>query len=74
MRQINLDDAPVQLDDLVQAAIEGEDIFLVTPDERIIQLVPLQSRIRHPQFGSAKGMFTIGENFDDPLDDFNEYM
>ncbi|MEA5429490.1 type II toxin-antitoxin system VapB family antitoxin [Arcicella lustrica] len=26
------------------------------------------------KFGSAKGMFTIKEDFDKPLDDFNEYM
>ncbi len=25
-------------------------------------------------FGSAKGMFTIHEGFDEPLDDFKEYM
>jgi hypothetical protein len=27
-----------------------------------------------PQFGSGKGMFTIKPGFDDPLDDFKEYM
>ncbi len=26
------------------------------------------------KFGSAKGMFTIKDDFDQPLDDFNEYM
>ncbi len=27
-----------------------------------------------PQFGSAKGMFKINPDFDEPLDDFKEYM
>lgn len=27
-----------------------------------------------PQFGSAKGMIIIPDDFDEPLDDFSEYM
>lgn len=26
------------------------------------------------KFGSAKGMFKMKDNFDDPIDDFNEYV
>lgn len=29
---------------------------------------------RKPKFGSAKGMFIMKPNFDEPLEDFNEYM
>ncbi len=27
-----------------------------------------------PKFGSGKGMFTMSPDFDEPLDDFREYM
>ena len=27
-----------------------------------------------PKFGSGKGMFIIGPEFDEPLEDFKEYM
>lgn len=27
-----------------------------------------------PKFGSAKGQITMSPDFDDPLDDFKEYM
>lgn len=27
-----------------------------------------------PRFGSARGMITMTEDFDEPLDDFKEYM
>ena len=27
-----------------------------------------------PKFGSGKGMFIIGPDFDEPLDDFKDYM
>jgi len=29
---------------------------------------------RKPKFGCAKGMFIMSPDFDEPLDDFNEYM
>lgn len=29
---------------------------------------------KKPQFGSGKGMFIMKPNFDEPLDDFKEYM
>lgn len=27
-----------------------------------------------PQFGSGKGMFVMHDNFDEPLEDFKDYM
>lgn len=27
-----------------------------------------------PRFGSAKGMFKMKKNFDDPIDDFKDYQ
>ena len=29
---------------------------------------------KKPKFGSGKGMFVMKPDFDDPLDDFKEYM
>jgi hypothetical protein len=29
---------------------------------------------KKPRFGSGKGMFVIKPDFDEPLDDFQEYM
>ena len=33
-----------------------------------------QSVTSSAQFGSGKGMFTMHKGFDEPLDDFKEYM
>lgn len=29
---------------------------------------------KKPKFGSAKGMFKMKKNFDDPIDDFKDYQ
>lgn len=35
----------------------------------------LEAKIKKvPQFGSAKGKYTLSADFDAPLDDFKEYM
>jgi len=73
MRLINLNDASDQLDDLIHAAIGGEEIFIVTVDNQAIQLVPTAPTPRRRIFGSAKGMVKFAEDFDAPLTDFDEY-
>lgn len=30
--------------------------------------------LTHPKYGSCKGLFVIPDDFDEPLDDFKEYM
>lgn len=71
---IKLDEAAIHLPDLIKAAINGEDVFIVGDDKQLIQLVPIP-RSKHPRkAGSAKGQIIISADFDDPLDDFKEYM
>jgi len=33
-----------------------------------------KSERKAPQFGSLKGVFKMADDFDDPLEDFKEYM
>ena len=72
--QVKLDEAKVRLPDLIEAAIRGEDVFILKDDHPVVQLVPLEPPKRHPQFGSAKGLVIMAENFDAPLEDFSEYI
>ncbi len=71
---IKLDDAATHLPDLIKAAINGEDVFIVADDKQVVQLVPLVRPKPRPQFGSAKGLMVIADDFGEPLEDFSEYM
>jgi len=33
-----------------------------------------KTEVSHPQFGCAKGRFKMSADFDEPLDDFKDYM
>ena len=74
MRQVMLEDATNQLGDLVEAALHGEMVLITNDHLQTIRLVPLL-RAQHPRpFGSARGLIHVGPDFDDPLEDFDEYM
>jgi len=74
MHQINIEDAKSNLPDLIDAAINGEEVVIAKDDQHVVKLVPISRTKPRPQFGSAKGLISISGNFDEPLEDFSEYM
>jgi prevent-host-death family protein len=89
MYRIDLDKAKAQLDNLIQIALDGEEIIITKNDEPILKLVRVPSSIEHwigryreenplttprRRSGSAKGLISMSDDFDEPLDDFSEYM
>jgi antitoxin (DNA-binding transcriptional repressor) of toxin-antitoxin stability system len=74
MYQVKLDDAKSKLLSLINAAIKGEKVLIFKDDQQAVQLVPVAPPERHAQFGSAKGLIVIAEDFDAPLKDFEGYM
>ena len=73
MQTISLDEAKNRLPDLIEAAIAGEEIF-ITRDGLSVQLVPQTPVKRKRTFGSARGLIVMTPDFDEPLEDFKEYM
>jgi antitoxin (DNA-binding transcriptional repressor) of toxin-antitoxin stability system len=71
---IKLNEAVTHLPDLIKAAVNGEDIFIIADDQQIVQLVPIPNSKRTRKPGSAKGQIIMSADFDDPLDDFKEYI
>ena len=74
MQQVTLDEAKGHLSELIEAAIAGEEIFIMQGDQTSVQLVPRPIKKRQRHFGSAKGLIFMSPDFDAPLDDFKEYM
>jgi len=74
MHQITVEDAKSNLPDLIDAAINGEEVVITKDDQHIVKLVPVSWAKPRPQFGSAKGLISMSDDFDEPLGDFAEYM
>jgi antitoxin (DNA-binding transcriptional repressor) of toxin-antitoxin stability system len=72
LHQVNYNDPKIRWRDLVDAALRGEKVVIAKDGKQIVELVPVQPGVRR-KAGSAKGKVKLADDFDKPLDDFNEY-
>ena len=73
MHQVNIEEARDHLTDLIDAAVNGEEIVITKDAQHRVRLVPVQRTKPRAQFGSGKGLITISDDFEAPLEDFEEY-
>lgn len=74
MSQIDIAQAKIQLEGLLQAALNGDEIIITQNDQPVLKLVRLTPPPKRRQSGSAKGLIWMSPDFDEPLEDFSEYM
>ena len=83
MRQVTRDEAQAQLAELLDAALDGEEIYIEGTGTVRVRLVPVKAEdapdrgegeYGRPRFGSARGLIWMSDDFDDPLPEFEEYM
>ena len=72
MWRVSLEEARVQLLDLIEAAVDGEDVLVASGDRRTVRLVQVDRPECCPRFGSAKGLVTVADDFDESLQVFRE--
>ncbi len=74
MYEIELTRARQQIAELLDDVIRGEDVTITENGQPLVKMLHAATTRPHPQFGSAKGLITIPDDFDEPLEDFKEYM
>lgn len=73
MQQVTLAEASEHLRELVEAVLRGEEVAIAIDNRPVVRLTAIStSKSRQP--GSAKGMIWISDDFDQPLEEFKEYM
>ncbi|MBW4474385.1 MAG: type II toxin-antitoxin system Phd/YefM family antitoxin [Stenomitos rutilans HA7619-LM2] len=73
MHQVNLKEAATQLAALIDAAASGEKVVITRSDGASFQIVPLNTPKPYPKFGSGKGLVSMSDDFDAPLEAFEDY-
>ena len=68
-RTYNIHEAKTHFSRLIQRARLGEDIVVAKAGKPMVRLVPVEGPKKRRQPGSARGMFTMSDDFDDPLPD-----
>ena len=75
MQLVNLADASKHLPKLIEAAIDGEEIIITKDEQPVVKLVPVPPLKKGGRrAGSAIGLVTISDDFDEPIEDFKDYM
>ncbi len=62
------------LPELIAQSIGGNEVVITRGGQPVVKLVPLAGQKRKRRFGSAKGLIKISDDFDEPLEDFKDYM
>lgn len=70
---MSVEQAAGRLQELLEEVANGEQVVITRPDGLAFQLVVLPERPK-PKFGSARGLVKIRDDFEEPLDEFAEYM
>lgn len=73
MQQFNVAEAKARLSQLVQKALNGEDVIIARDNKPLVRLVPVRRTTRRRLPGSAKGQVTMSKDFGAPLEDLSEY-
>jgi antitoxin (DNA-binding transcriptional repressor) of toxin-antitoxin stability system len=74
MQTIDISQAQQQFTELLQNALNGEEIIITQNDHPILKLSQINPPTKRRQRGSAKGKITIAPEFDEPLEEFQDYM
>ncbi len=76
MMRYTLDEARALLGDLIADALRGETIVIDTKSTLDVRLIATpRPPMRQPaHFGSARGLIRTADDFNEPLEDFREYM
>nr|VFJ87430.1 MAG: Antitoxin component of toxin-antitoxin stability system, DNA-binding transcriptional repressor [Candidatus Kentron sp. H]VFJ89020.1 MAG: Antitoxin component of toxin-antitoxin stability system, DNA-binding transcriptional repressor [Candidatus Kentron sp. H]VFJ95737.1 MAG: Antitoxin component of toxin-antitoxin stability system, DNA-binding transcriptional repressor [Candidatus Kentron sp. H] len=74
MLNIDMAEAGNRLPELIARSIGGSEVVITRDGQPVAKLVALIGPERKRHFGSARGLIKISDDFDGPLEDFQEYM
>ena len=79
MHQVDLSMAKDQLLDLLDLALNGEEVIFTRDNQPVLKIVRIGSsqkpaKLSRRKAGSARGLISMSPDFDEPLEDFDEYM
>ena len=74
MQLVALKDAETRLAELIGLVANGEEVVITKDDGSVFKIIPFPHNGPYPKFASAKGLVEMSDDFDEPLEDFKEYM
>ena len=74
MLQVNIHEAKTNLSKLIQKVVAGEEVIIAKGNKPLVKMTIIDELKPKRKLGTAKGKIKISDDFDEPLEDFKEYM
>ena len=74
MHMVEQEDVASRLGELLEEAASGEEILIRGENGAAFKLIRADDLAPSPEFGSARGLIQLSEDFDAPLEDFKAYV
>lgn len=72
---IDINQALPQIHKLLENASNGEEIIITKNNQPMVKISSVKQINQRPSlFGSDKNIIAITDDFDEPLEDFNDYI
>jgi prevent-host-death family protein len=74
MLNVDINQAKQNLPELIEKTIGDGEVIITKGGLPVAKLVAFTKAKKKRKFGTAKGLIKIADDFDQPIDDFKEYM
>ncbi len=75
MTQVTIHQAKTHLSRLINQVLSGEDVIIAKGRNPLVKIVPLPNVYIQRKIGTQKNLIiAMGDDFNEPLEDFSEYM
>ena len=75
METIEIAQAILKINELLEMVAKGQEIIITKNHDPIVKLSAVKSSKKRPSlFGSDRDIIAISDDFDEPLDDFQDYI
>ena len=71
---VDVKQAQHRLEELIGQAARGEEVILTEQGQPVAKIISVRRPATQRRFGSAKGLISMREDFDEPLEDFRPYV
>lgn len=73
MSIFDIHEAEIHLSSLVDEAIQGGEVVIARSNHPLVKLVPIEESRPARRLGTAADQVRISPDFDEPLEDFDQY-
>ena len=74
MLQVNIHEAKTHLSKLIKKVINGEEVIIAKSNKPLVKIISINKPKPKRILGAAKGKIKISSDFDEPIEDFKDYI